>query len=357
MAHTFENPALAQLAQAEQALADRQHVAAREAFNRAQASGADPNRCGGGRWLAAMLNGDFEAAWRESDALRQRNAPDPHRLWNGEDLHGARVIVRCLHGLGDSVQMMRYAPLLRRIASHLTFEVPPRLQELASSFTGVDNVITWGEAAPAVSPEWDVQVEIMQLPYLFRTHCADLPLATKYLHLSSHSSLNTSQLMSRAVQSNHDSRRRPRVGVVWAASEWNQARSLPVHLLASLLANPAIEFWNLQGGEAAALDHALGMHSADALCGQGLLSLATTIANLDLVLTVDTLAAHLAGALGCPAWVLLEHAADWRWLSAPLQTSPWYPTLQLFRQPTAGDWQSVVRTIVHKLDSFAPALA
>ena len=136
----------------------------------------------GGRWTAHMLTGNFAAAWRESDTIRAGGAPDPHRFWAGENLRGRRVMLRCLHGYGDAVQFLRYAPRLQRTASRLTVEVPPAMMEIARYFCGVDDVITWGVDAPARAPSWDVQVEVMELPYLFRTgslrtaHCAAVPV-------------------------------------------------------------------------------------------------------------------------------------------------------------------------------------
>lgn len=317
------------LEDAERLLDQRDVPAALAAFNAAEAAGAHPNRCVAGRWLAAMLLGDFEQAWRENDRLRARNVPDPHRFWQGEDLRGARVIVRCLHGFGDAVQMLRYAPLLRGLAASVVFEVPPRLVPLAPFFDGVDNVITWGDSAPAIPPAWDVQLEIMELPYIFRTTLAALPIARDYLRLPP-SLIQQTAAMTQTT--------RLRVGIVWAGGEWNPARSLPLTLLKPVLDTPGCEFWNLQGGPPAAQAVASGM---SAICGDGLLQLAATIAQLDLVITVDTLAAHLAGALGKPAWLLLLHAADWRWMNAR-DDAPWYPSLRLFRQPAPGDWAGVV---------------
>ncbi|HKO17371.1 MAG TPA: hypothetical protein VJU82_00640, partial [Acidobacteriaceae bacterium] len=129
------------------------------ALNCAELRGASPDRCSAGRWLAAMLRGDFPAAWVESDAIRSRGAPDLNRFWQGEDIRGKRVIVRCLHGFGDAVQFLRFAPMLRALVSKLIVEVPPAMSEIARCFQGVDSVITWGEQAPAVPPQWDVQVE------------------------------------------------------------------------------------------------------------------------------------------------------------------------------------------------------
>ncbi|HVG27062.1 MAG TPA: hypothetical protein VM865_05620 [Acidobacteriaceae bacterium] len=329
---------------AEDLLTRRSLERAWTAFHHAEAVGADPDRCSAGRWETAMLLGDLESAWRENDVIRRRGSPDPHRFWLQQRIDGKRVIVRCLHGFGDAVQMLRYAPQLRERAAEVIFEVPPRFVPLARCFRGVENVITWGDDTPRPAPAWDVQVEVLELPYLFRTTPAHLPLETHYLALPPEIIASTAQRMGR--------RERPRVGIVWASGEWNPGRNVPLSLLESLLATPGIEFWNLQGGPAAAEADGLPLRSTQDL-RDGLLPLAATIANLDLVLTADTLAAHLAGALGIPSWVMLQHAADWRWMHAR-DNSPWYPSLRLFRQPAPGDWASVIHRLAHELSSFAP---
>ena len=328
------------LAEAELLLEARNLPPARAAFADAQRCGADPNHCAGSLWLTDMLAGDFETAWRQSDALRQRSAPDPHRFWNGKEIQGKRVIVRCLHGFGDAVQMLRYAPQLMRLAAHVTFEVPPRLVTLAGCLAGVDHVVTWGEQAPANPPKWDIQVEIMELPYLFRTTLADLPVAERYLQLS--------PALLRKADIEMGGRTKPRIGVVCSSGTWNPARDLPVHLVEPMLEqHPELEFWSLEINPEAICT----LRHQPSITGEGILPLAATIMNLDLVITVDTLAAHLAGALGRPAWLLLRYAADWRWLH--LRTdSPWYPTIELFRQSAPGDWRSVVDCIHQRLGSL-----
>ena len=328
------------LARADGKLAARDLVCAAAALDRAEAHGADPNRCDGSRWLVAMLAGDFERAWRLSDAIRARGLPDPHRFWNGEDLRGARVIVRCLHGLGDAVQMLGYAPRLAAIAASVVWEVPPRMLELAPYFEGVGQAITWGDEAPPRSPAYDAQAEVMELPYLFRTQSSELPIAARYLHVPASLIAGTAARMGPCGLA--------RAGVVWTAGEWNPERSLPLDCLGPLLAHPAYEFWNLQGGAAR---HELPLlRDATRACGEGLLALAAAIANLDLVITVDTLAAHLAGALGKPVFLLLQHAADWRW-QAGRDDSPWYPTMRIFRQPVAGDWRGAVSQVCQALSA------
>ncbi|UWZ86951.1 glycosyltransferase family 9 protein [Occallatibacter riparius] len=188
----------------------------------------------------------------------------------------------------------------------------------------------------------------MEIPYIFRTKLSDLPITTQYLRLP-HAELHCA---ARALGPKSG---KPRVGIVWSAGEWNPSRSIPLRSLTAILARPEFEFWNLQGGfvrqEWSRLH--LGKHVRDTslLADRGLLPLAAVIANLDLVITVDTLAAHLAGALGVPCFLMLQYAADWRWM-VNRDDSPWYPSLRLFRQPDSGDWPSVAREIDGALAAF-----
>lgn len=331
----------AALLRAEASLDRRDLSAALERFHAAEKLGADADRCGAGRWMAWMLGGDFAKAWHESDAIRARGSPDPHRFWNGEDLRGKRLMVRCLHGFGDAVQFVRYAPALRAIADQVTFEVAPRFVELALCFDGVDNVITWGQGAPQAAPPWDLQIELMELPYLFRTELRDLPLAERYLHLPAHVNAHVARQMGRGSV--------PRVGYVWSAGEWNPSRSVPLPALSPLLESTECEFWSLQASEVGPECNSLRESPG---CRDSILQLAAVISQLDLVITVDTLAAHLAGALGVAAWVLLQHAADWRWMTGTSR-SPWYPSLRLFRQPRQGDWQSLIADVRQFLHAWS----
>ena len=283
-----------------------------------------------------MLAGDFSRAWLESDAIRRSAAPDPH-FWDGSSLHGRRVIVRCLHGLGDAIQFLRYAPLVRDQASSLIVEVPPTMLELGRYFNGVEHTITWGDAAPALEPEWDVQVEVMELPYLFRSTLASLPAPKSYLCLP--------QAMVYEARMSMRLNRRPCVGIVWSGGEWDCSRSIPFEMLAPLLAmGREVSFVSLQKEE----DNCALGKEIQVVRGNGLVPLAAAIANLDLVVTVDTMAAHLAAALGVPTWVLLQHRADWRWL-LDRNDSPWYPSMRLFRQAVQGGWREVLEDVQGEL--------
>ena len=320
---------------AEALLADEKLTAALKLLDEAERAGGEPDRCAGNRWMAHMLGGDLLAAWQESDAIRRRGSPDPHRFWMGEELRGKRVILRSLHGFGDAVQMFRFLPRLQSLVSHLVVEVPPRLLELAPCFDGMGEVITWGEQAPAESPAWDVQVEVMELPYLLRVSTDELLPRQGYLRLPAKIRAGVSTILGK--------KREPRVGVVWTAGHWNPSRSIPAAIMSTLAAISGVEFWSLEhhvNGTVPVVPSKTWRDAGE--CGDGILPLAATIEQMDLVITVDTLAAHLAGVLGVPCWLLLQHRADWRWMSERTD-SPWYPSLQIYRQPRPGDWAGLLQ--------------
>lgn len=323
-------------------LESRDLASAQTAFAEAERLGADPDECSAGRWETCMLRGDMGGAWVETDAIRTRGRPDPHRFWDGSDVRGKRVMVRSLHGFGDTIQMLRYFPALLAKAKRVIFEVPPSLLSLVTclplALDAKFDVITWGEQAPELAPLWDIQIEITELPYLFRTQVGDLPIFNEYLQVPQTEVTRVAERMGSTEQR--------RVGVVWTAGDWNPERAVDPQLLRSIMTVEA-EFWSLVHGthtreaEEAGIWHR--MHDAERN-GQGIVPMAATIANLDLVITTDTMAAHLAGAIGRPVWVLLHYAADWRWMWGRT-TSPWYPSMRLFRQPSPGDWQTVVAEI------------
>lgn len=311
-------------------LAARQLGEAHACFVDAERTGEDADRCAAGRWMVAMLRGRFDRAWHESDSIVKRGKADPHALWTGEPIDGKHVMLRCLHGFGDSVQFLRYLPALRQRAAQVTLQVAPRFVDLARCFAGVEEVIAWSEEAPVQEPVWDVQVEVMQLPYLFRTSLGELPLAVNYLNLEMPAGTGADGVL--------------RVGLTWSAGDWNPSRSLPVVLLRRLLEEKHCEFWNLEGDAEGAPASDGSALREDLCCRTTLLGMAKRIAQLDLVITVDSLAAHMAGALGIPVWVLLQRKADWRWMMKR-DDSPWYPTMRLFRQTDAGGWDEVVKRV------------
>lgn len=307
-------------------------------YERGERAGYDADACSGGRWICHMLLGRFERAWEESDAIAARGNPDPHRYWDGQPFHGRKVLLRCLHGLGDTIQFIRYAPLIREQARALIIEAQPALKSLIEASQLADAVITWGEQ----EPPWDQQVEIVELPRIFRTKLETIPNNVPYLDIP-----------SGPVIAPYQGGRALRVGVVWASSSYNPARSVPFEDMARLFDLRGASFFSLQAGEERvqlkSLSRKIADWQTDPACAP---ETAQKLKALDLVITVDTMLAHLAGAMGRPVWTLLPFQCDWRWMMAR-DDSPWYPAMRLFRQPRPGDWQSVIERVQCALQELA----
>lgn len=303
-------------------------------FNLAELYGHLPDLCASGRWEAFMLLGLFEEAWSESDAIIARGNPDPHRLWQGDDFRGKRIIVRCLHGLGDAIQFLRYVSLLKQEARFVSIEGPKRLMPLVATMDGVDSVVSW-ETPGAQYPDYDVQIEIMQLPYAYRTTLATIPHTTPYF------------LLPLSQRHERRSANKPRVGLVWAASEWDESRSLPLKDLMPILQMPEFEFCALQAGpqrnEIFELTKTCVLHDFTGET-EDLLQTAHLLRSFDLLISVDTMMAHLAGALAIPVWVLLGPVANWRWMLDRID-SPWYPSMRIFRRAPSESWKDLASSV------------
>ncbi|MFL6350652.1 MAG: ADP-heptose--LPS heptosyltransferase [Bryobacteraceae bacterium] len=315
----------------EQLQSMRVHTALR-LFERAEQAHYDPDSCAAGRWDCRMLLGDFEAAWRESDLIARRGNPDPHRFWDGQPFADRRVLIRCLHGLGDTIQFIRYAPLIGEQAKTLTVEAQPALKALLEQARIADQIITWGEP----EPDWDQQIEIVELPRVFRTTVKSVPSRIPYLTV---------------CDDGVDVKRGPklRVGLVWGCSSFNPERSIRLKELGNLLTIPGVSFFSLQAGPQRAELEPWSSQVHDLYNGSFcVLPAARNLMTLDLVISVDTMMAHLAGAMGRPVWTLLPYRCDWRWMMKRVD-SPWYPTMRLFRQNRSGEWRSVIRQVEQAL--------
>jgi hypothetical protein len=283
------------------------------------------------RWTRWMLLGDFESAWRESDLIDSTGYKDPHKFWNGKSWAGKRVMLRCLHGLGDAIQFIRYAPLLKQTCQSLTVQCHPELVTLMRQVPGVDRAVTWGEG----EQDWEIQLEVTELPRVFQTSVSNIPSAVPYIVLSDQQLRWGEGLLGQ--------RHSCRVGLVWQASAWNPKRSIPPSHLMPLLSNGRCEFYIVQKGADSSLPARDIQQYANDVADT-----AASMAQLDLIITVDTMTAHLAGALGIPVWILLPVRADWRWMLNRAD-SPWYPTATLFRQKKEGDWKGVITQVVESL--------
>ena len=314
--------------QAELALRERRLDRALELYCGAEASGYNADACAGARWLCHMLLGDFSSAWDESDAIEARGGPDPNRFWDGKSLEGRHVLVRCLHGLGDTLQYIRYAPLLRQRTASLTIEAQPQLKLLLQQSEIADQVITWGEP----EPRWDAQIEIVELPRIFRSTVNTIPSHVPYVNALRPAS---GRLPSEPL----------RVGLVWGSSQYNPSRSIPLACFEKLCGTAHAEFFSLQADPDRGDLAVCGLSVQDCYDKSGsVLSAATSLSSMHLLITVDTMMAHLAGALAIPVWTLLPFVGDWRWM-VNRNDSPWYPTMRLFRQPKEGDWASVLHQV------------
>lgn len=302
-------------------------------LDRAEVHGEDPNKCAAYRWSCCMLSGRFEEAWRQSELIAQRGGPDPYRFWDGLPFDGKRVIIRCLHGFGDAIQFIRYASLVRSHASRVLVQTHPELLSLMRGVRGVDDVITWSDENRDL---WDQQIELMELPRAFRTTLETIPCDIPYVRLTREQKQNT-RIRQRRVG-------RPRIGLQWGSGAWDRKRSLSLAQLRPLLEFAEFDYYSFQRGEERTeLCNFSGYPIRD-VSGDApdITEAAADLLNIDLLISVDTMLAHLAGALGIPVWVLLPFEADWRWM-LERQDSPWYPTMRLFRQPSRGDWATPVR--------------
>ncbi|MGN6729694.1 MAG: hypothetical protein ACTHJG_07670 [Rhodanobacteraceae bacterium] len=290
-------------------------------------------------WTSAMLRGDFDAAWKISDSVLQRRLRNGERahhmprhwqwLWDGRELAGAHVLVHCYHGLGDTLQFVRLLPLLRARCAAITLWLQPALIGLLRSIEGADRVEPLHDGAPDITRDCDV--ELMELPHILRLTPRQLPARVPYIGME-------------FPRAGHRQGRPPRVGLCWRSGEWNHARSIPESALSPLAHVRGVQWFSLQYPA-----HGRPFAMRELAC-RDLRELARRMCGLDLVISVDTLTAHLAGALGLPTWTLLPAGCDWRWLRER-SDSPWYPTMRLFRQARAGEWAGVIAEVAALLQT------
>lgn len=288
-------------------------------------------------WDELMRQGDFAAAWQISDVDMERRKGVPcwhlprhfQYIWNGEPLAGKKVLVRCYHGLGDTIQFIRYMTLLKQEATKVIVWAPDRIIPLLKHVAGIDEWWPLHDGTPEMP--YDADVELMELPHYFRTTIDTIPNEVPYIEVEA----------KQTFQNGND----VNVGLVWRSGNWDESRSLPFGLVKQLGVIPEVQFHILQADAVkAGWDNSLGQLAG----GHDLLEDARIIKGLDLVISTDTMVAHLAGALGVPVWTLLPNPCDWRWMYNR-NDSPWYPTMRLFRQDEPGNWQPVINQIKEEL--------
>jgi tetratricopeptide (TPR) repeat protein len=284
---------------------------------------------------------EYEWRWKRAGMAARKDLRKP--LWLGETpLAGKTILLHAEQGLGDTVMFVRYAPLLARAGARVVLEVQPELKGLLMGLEGVAAVVARGEPLPP----FDVHCPLTSLPLACKTELSSVPADIPYLR-ASEPALEKWRGRLASLPS-------PRVALAWSgrATHVNDRnRSLSLAGLAPLLSREGISFVSIQRELRPADAELLSRESRTTHLGDELADFTDTAAVLalvDLVICVDTSVAHVAGALGRPAWVLLPFQPDWRW-TQDRDRSPWYPAVWLFRQPVIGDWGSVIARVRDEL--------
>ena len=291
---------------------------------------------------------EYENRWGTTYGLRfRRKFSQP--LWKGEPLRGSRILLHAEQGLGDTLQFVRYLPLVAARGGEVILEVQPRLHRLLAKAPGATEVICRDEALP----EFDWQCPLLSLPLALGTELNTIPAKIPYV------CPDPAQVEAWRHRLPGNSRR---IGLVWAGSPLHPHelwRSVPLEQLAPLTQLEGTAFYSLQMGAPPGQVKPWGerVRLIDLQDGQkDFADTAAIVANLNLVISIDTSVAHLAGAMGKPVWILLYKSADWRWF-LDREDSPWYPTARLFRQATLGDWQEVVTRVERELRALVERTA
>ena len=305
--------------------------------------------------VALLARGDMAAGWEEYEwrwktplligAHRQIAQPQ----WRGDPAEGRTLLIHAEQGYGDTLQFCRYAPLATAKGLRVILEAPKPLTRLLCSLPGVERVVAYGEALP----QFDLHCPMMSMPLALGTTITTIPGGVPYLHA------DAAQVEAWRTRLAALERQGPRIGLAWAGNPrarllanaaTDRRRSMAPDRLAPFLELPGLHFFSLQkDGPAAPEQFPLTDFMGEI---RDFADTAALVANLDLIISVDTSVVHLAGALGKPVWLLDRFDPCWRWLIGR-RDSPWYPGLRLYRQPRPGDWGSVVAEAAHDLRSLS----
>jgi Flp pilus assembly protein TadD len=321
------------------------------------------------RAYAWLVRGDFERGWPEHEwRLKCRNhvgltANRPR--WTGEDLAGRTILLHAEQGFGDTLQFIRFVPPVKARGGRVVVWCPNPLIRLVARCPGVDQVLDTSTPIP----DFQLHAPLMSLPALLGTRMDNLPNDVPYLSADSQAIERWRPIVERCIaredrdETAQGSRSRPviKIGIAWQGNSLNRVdrwRSIPLRYFAHLAEVPGVRLISLQKGEGTEqLAELAGqfpvaeLHDASTADGQDrrdFLDTAAVIRHLDLVVTLESAVAHLAGSLGVKVWVALAAVADWRWM-IDRDDSPWYPTMTLFRQSTPGDWDDVFRRMARGL--------
>jgi tetratricopeptide (TPR) repeat protein len=287
---------------------------------------------------ALLAGGQWPEGWREYEWRQRLVAAQPRSdipVWRGEDLGGRRILIRAEQGFGDVIQFSRYLPLVAARGGRVVFECYPELQRLLPQLLGIEQFLTKPEQAVDV----DLQIPLLSLPMVFGTTPDTVPRDVPYLR--------SDPELTGAWQARFDrTDRRFKVGIVWAGSRthrMDRERSIPPRELAVLADIPDVRWVSVQKRDATTSGNERPPLELTDWTDQlhDFADTAALLANLDLLITIDSAPAHLAGAMGKPVWVLLSTASDFRWMLGR-DDSPWYPSMRLLRQSHRGDWAELL---------------
>jgi tetratricopeptide (TPR) repeat protein len=343
-----------------------QHEQALQSYERALSLNPEFAEAHWNKSLCLLQMGRFEEGWQQYEWRWKRNRIKASQrgfeqpLWLGDfPIDGKTILLHAEQGLGDTLQFCRYAALVSALGAKVVLEVPAELIRLVTNLDGVAQLIEQGQPLPP----FDCHCPLLSLPLAFRTDLTNMPGQVPYLFADVHASQRWAERLGHDAHAN----RELKVGLVWAGGNRphvaelrkNDARrSITLEALRPILDVPHVRFYSLQKGPAAqqlAQLPELGQRIIDYT--DELANFADTaalVANLDLVISVDTAVAHLAGALGKPVWILNRFDTCWRWM-LERQDSPWYSGAQLFRQPALGDWESAIQSARAALATRAEA--
>lgn len=342
-----------------------QHAQALSSYERALAANPAAAETHWNESLCLLQMGRLEAGWQKYEWRWERSRIKASRrvfaqpLWLGDfSIDGRTILLHAEQGLGDTLQFCRYAALVSKLGAKVVLEVPPELMRLMSTLDGVDQLIEAGEALPP----FDCHCPLLSLPLAFKTDLGSIPSATPYLYAHA----EAARQWRDRIHAQADTYLK--VGLVWAGGNRphvaelrkNDARrSIAFERLAPILDVPNVQFFSLQKGPAAQQLKSGEWGGRIVDYTEELDDFADTaalVANLDLVISVDTSTAHLAGALDRPVWILNRFDTCWRWMLERTDT-PWYPGARLFRQPALGDWDSVMQAARDALAALSASAA
>jgi tetratricopeptide (TPR) repeat protein len=317
------------------------------AYERALAIQPDHAVAQWNRSLVQLLQGNLTEGlrnyeWRLKVMESPRNFPQPQ--WDGKPLNGARILLHTEQGLGDCLQFLRYLPMVEAAGGKILIELPRGMRRMGKALPGVAAVFEAGWP----QPQFEFHCPLMSLPVTLGTTLENIPAQVPYLPVPEDALREATALFEPTA--------RLRVGLVWRGSPTHaedNLRSVSFPLLEPLFGVANTEFFSLQLGAGTAELAATNAKITDlAPAISDVADTAALLTQLDLLITVDTSVAHLAGALGRPVWVLLQHVPDWRWMM-DREDSPWYPTMRLFRQRQPDDWQPVIEAVCAELQALA----